>query len=303
MSCWLPEYDKSCEVEPYIMNSGIRVLNLSSSPSFCDLRSLVLSRLTGVAKCIVGEMSDAQISELIPTELTDLRKDTELMLRVEGLLLMLLDEIGCRDHGALQFPANIRTIGSGELARRAPNNRGYATDLIHCDAWSGAPSDSWNHLLYLLYVPDAPYLEIFETLPPNNPLRNYLGNYASVQLDPAELRRVSATPERGVMVVWPTYSPHRTVVPTDSVGLAWRVSIDFRTRLGSPYDDDRNFSGTSFSGSQMNSDGLYWSFPNLGGDMETKILFEMQEAARHGADALSKRIEYIQRYYPRLLKG
>lgn len=285
------------------MNDGVRVINLSDSPSFWDLRSLVLSRLTGVAEFVVGEMSDAQISELIPTELTDLRKDTELMLRVEGLLLVLLDEAGRRDYGALQFPANLRFIGSGEVARNAFNNRGYATDLIHCDAWSGAPSDSWNHLLYLLYVPSAPYLEIFETLPPDSPLRNYRGDYRSVKLDSSQLRPVVATPAPGVMVEWPTYSPHRTVVPTDSVGLAWRVSIDFRTRLESPYDNDRNQSGTSFSGSQMNSGGVYWSFPNQGGDMETKISFEMQEAARHGADALSKRTEYIQRYYPAHLQG
>lgn len=285
------------------MIDAVRVKDLSGCPAFHDLRNLVLSRLTGVAEVVINEMSDSDVSELMPTELMDLRKDLKFMLRIEGLLLLLLKEIGHLDHGALQFPANLRTIGSGEVARRAFNVGGYATDLIHCDAWSGAPSDSWNHLLYLLYVPTAPYLEIFETLPPDSPLRNYRGDYRSVELETSQLRRVEAIPAPGVMLVWPTYSPHRTVVPTDSEKLVWRVSVDFRTRLGSPYDQDRNHSSTSFSKSQMNSDGVYWSFPTREyGAMEAKVSFELRMATRHSADALSKRNEYIQRHYPSLLQ-
>lgn len=286
------------------MIEAVRVEDLSHCPAFRDLRNLVLSRLTGVVEGVVKEMSDSDISKIIPTEGMDLRKDLESMLQIEGLLLQLLREIGHLNYGALQFPANIRTIGTGDVASRAFNAQGYATDLIHCDAWSGAPSDSWNHLIYLLHTPGAPYLEIFETLPPDSPLRDYRGDYRSAEVVSSQLRQVSAIPASGVMVVWPTYTPHRTVVPTDSEGLVWRVSVDFRTRLGSPYDGDQNRSSTSFSKSQMNSDGLYWAFPSHEfGSMETKVSFELRQAARHGTDALAKRDDYIRRYYPKFLRG
>jgi len=281
------------------MTGAVRVETLRETEVFQELRSTILSRVAGLPESRVREMSDVQIATSIPDRISDLRENQALMLRIEGLILKLFDEIEHEDYGSLQFPTNIRTIGSGASVRQSFNSEGYATDLLHCDAWSGAPSDSWNHLLYLLYVPEAPYLEVFETLTPNSSLREYLGDYKSVQIDVSELTKISATPESGVLIIWPTYSPHRTVVPFQkSLQRAWRVSIDFRTRIASPYDADRNCLPDSFSATKMNSAGVYWTFPMREfRDMESKISAELMAATRHGADALANRQNYIHQHY------
>jgi len=281
------------------MIGAVQVERLRKSEVFQELRSAILSQVASLPEARVREMSDDQIAASISDEQRDLRENQFLMLRIEGLIVKLLGEVAHEDYGSLQFPVNIRSLASGISLRGSFNNRGYATDLIHCDGWSGAPSDSWNHLLYLLYMPDAPYLEMFETLAPDSPLREYIGDYKSVHIDTAELKKVSVTPESGLLAIWPTYSPHRTVVPVrSSTHRAWRVSIDFRTRSATPYVEDRNCPKGTFSSTKMNSAGVYWTFPRQEFlNLESKMSAELRAAARHGTDALANRQDYLHQYY------
>lgn len=281
------------------MTSAIQFEMLRNSEVFQELRSVILSQVASLPEARVREMSDDQIAASISDEQRDFRENQSLMLRIEGLVVKLLGEIVHEDYCSLQFPVNIRSLASGVSYRESFNKRGYATDLIHCDGWSGAPSDSWNHLLYLLYIPEAPYLEIFETLAPDSPLREYIGDYKSVHIDTAELKKVSVTPESGLLVIWPTYSPHRTVVPVKpSRHRAWRVSIDFRTRSATPYVEDRNCPKGTFSSTKMNSAGVYWTFPRQEFlNLESKTSAELRAATLHGTDALADRQDYLRRYY------
>lgn len=271
--------------------------DIRDSRSFQSLKSLVLAALCG------QEVTDErEISRLIPLNPPDLRNNHHLILRLELYVIELLREQSLVDQGSLQFPINIRVMRSGVSTRRHPDRESYSTELLHCDAWSGAPSDSRNHLIYLYTELDCPYLEMYESLDKSDPLRSFVGSYEELPDRLFDRKKISIPCESGIMAVWPTYSPHRTVVPAAGTSRAenspLRISIDFRTRESSPYEEDRNSTMDTFSDSKMNSLGVYWSFPTGATSMEDKIQVELSIARAHGPKAYARRQEYIRKYYP-----
>jgi hypothetical protein len=143
---------------------------------------------------------------------------------------------------------------------------------------------------------------MYESLDKSDPLRSFVGSYEELPDRLFDRKKISIPCESGIMAVWPTYSPHRTVVPAAGTSRAenspLRISIDFRTRESSPYEEDRNSAMDTFSDSKMNSLGVYWSFPTGATSMEDKIQVELSIARAHGPKAYARRREYIRKYYP-----
>lgn len=271
--------------------------DIRDSKSFENLKSLVLSALSS------REVTDERdISRLIPLSPPDLRDNPHLMFRLERFIIELLRAQSLADQRSLQFPINIRVMRSGVSTRRQPGRESYSTERLHCDAWSGAPSDSRNHLIYLYAESDCPYLEMYESLDESDPLRGFVGSYEEIPSRLFNRNKISIPCEAGILAVWPTYSPHRTVVPAPSNYRAedapLRISIDFRTRESTPYEEDRNSAMDTFSDSKMNSLGVYWSFPAAATSLEDKFQVELSIARAHGLKAYVRRREYIRKYYP-----
>ena len=271
--------------------------DIGDSKSFQSLKSLVLAAL-----CSQEVTDERDISSLIPLDPPDLRNNYHLMFRLELRIIELLREQSLADQRSLQFPINIRVMRSGVSTRRQPGRESYSTERLHCDAWSGAPSDSRNHLIYLYTELDCPYLEMYESLDKSDPLRSFVGSYEELPDRLFDRKKISIPCESGIMAVWPTYSPHRTVVPAPSTPRAedspLRISIDFRTRESTPYVVDRNSGMNTFSDSKMNSLGVYWSFPTAATSLEDKFQVELSIARAHGPKAYALRQEYIRKYYP-----
>jgi len=273
--------------------------NIAATDEFLQIREVVLSALAGRS---MGPLGSEDLRDRLPRSQVDLRSDTGLMLRVESLISELLKKLSLANCKALQFPVNVRVMSHKTPNQRVVAKGAYSTELLHCDAWSGAPSDSRNHLIYLYTEPSCPYLEMYETLDESDPLRGYVGNYTELSDQLYERRRVAIPCEAGILAVWPTYSPHRTVVPAPSTsraeGSPLRISIDFRTRESTPYEEDRNSAMDTFSDSKMNSLGVYWTFPSVSASMKDKIELEIKSARESGSVAEARRREYIRKYYP-----
>jgi hypothetical protein len=275
--------------------------DLRESQTFLSIRKLVLRELAGVSDDEVASLSEKEIAKLVSVNPSDIRTRNDVMLRLEAMLVKLLRDCELRPYGALQFPANVRVLNA--LRRRASREE-YSTEHLHCDAWSGAPSDSWNHLLYILAEPGCPRLEMREPLPIGHPLREYVGPYDESVT--SQVAGVKATPipcRAGVLVAWPTYTPHRTDYQstslTDGSTLApTRVSVDFRARMGHPYVEDRNCPIGDFASTKMNSAGMYWTYRDRQFlDFEEKAKFELSVASQQSSDALRRRREYFAVHY------
>lgn len=275
--------------------------DLRSSHTFRSIRALILSELVGHPAAILEGQADTTIASRISASPPDLRLRLGVMLRLESLLVRLLKECGLGPYGSLQFPANVRVLNP---LRKNVSREQYSTELLHCDSWSGAPSDSWNHLLYILTEPQCAYLEMRETLSMGHPLREYVGPYDQLSAEQIDgLREVSIPCSPGVLAAWPTHSPHRTNYgPTSaeegSARGPVRVSVDFRARIGHPYLEDRNSPIRDFAASKMNSGGVYWAFPDSEFlDMASKVAFEQTVASKLSAEALGLRAEYLRAHY------
>ena len=273
--------------------------DVSGHEGFREVRQATLESLIGRS---IARMSERELRASLPRLQIELRRDTDLMLRVESSLVSILSRIPHTPYRALQFPVNVRMLRSGPKVEGRSNRSEYSTELLHCDAWSGAPSDSFNHLLYVYTEPSCPYLEMYETLDSNDPLRQYVGDYSGVPESLSLRRKVDIPCVEGVLAIWPTYSPHRTVVPAWSPNLStedapMRVSIDFRTRKSSPYEHDSNSSMATFANTKMNSLGVYWTYPTESGTFTDKIRRELEAARRVGREAYEARRHYIERFF------
>jgi len=276
--------------------------DVGDTNEFKSLRRLILGTLLGQD---VESIPLEKLAARLPRSPVDLRSDLKVMLQVEQLLLNLLKRLPHPTYQAIQFPANVRMLKSTIQGRVPAARSGYSTERLHCDAWSGAPSDSFNHLLYLYTEPGCPYLEMYPVLADDDPLRFYVGDYGENSAPLSERPALEIPCASGVFVIWPTYSPHRTVIPTQDlehssrpVSEPMRISVDVRARLGSPYTEDRNFEMQSFADTKMNSAGVYWTLPTSSASMSSKTEHEMRMAALTGPQALAARKIYVSRYYP-----
>ena len=272
------------------MEENVLIGNALKMKGFKDLSTEIANRL-GLDN-FHSQDTERGIS---PQRIPDLRSDNDLMLRVETLILHILESFGLQTFEALQFPANIRVMSA--LNKPTPTRAEFSTQLLHCDAWSGHPSDSVNMLLYLHADEECPYMRIFEPLAKDHPLRQFLGSYSDANLDEHGLREIKIPAAPGNVVIWPTYSPHQTTFwPTQRN--SWRVSIDVRMRMSNPYAEDPNHDISKFFESKMGHAGLFWWMPNEPfRDIETKIKYELSKASSLGKQAVELRKEYLRRYY------
>jgi len=278
-----------------------RWFDLRESDTFRSIRKLVLCALATISERNLEGLTDSEIASQLPGNPPDLRLRLDVVLILESLLVQLLKECELGPFGSLQFPANIRVLNP--LQRRASREE-YSTEHLHCDAWSSAPSDSWNHLLYILAEPQCARLEMRETLPTDHALREYVGPYdKDLANQITDLREVPIPCRPGVFVTWPTYTPHRTNYGSDWVADGsgrgpYRISLDFRTRIGHPYLEDRSSPLRDFAATKMNSGGVYWAFPDSEFlSFSHKVAFENAFASRLSSEVLEKRSEYLRAHY------
>ncbi len=269
--------------------SQVRRDDVSGRAAFREIRARVLRALTG------QDDVDVDVGALLAARgQVELRRDTALMLDLEGHVVQLLEELGVVGLRALQFPVNVRMLGPAEAAPARP----FATDHLHCDLWSGAPPDSFNFFLYLHVSPDSPRLDVFETLPVTHPSASYRGPYAGSPLARSDLVAVPFEAFAGHFVAFPTLTPHQTVRGGDG----WRMSVDFRARLSDPYQiDARGDVDSAFSADRMNSLGVYWSFPPRAfARLDDKVAHERAVAQAVGPEAARLRAVYLAKHYPEL---
>jgi hypothetical protein len=268
----------------------IRQHSFSNEPAFKALQDLVRDAL-----CTVLDTDWPKAIEVLTAgKSVDLRDDLELMIRIENHLFELLEnQKDTWDIESFQFPVNVRIVHStppdGYLARP------FATDHMHCDVWSDAPSDSSNFFLYLFTVGDCSALKIYESIQNDPYSRNYRGPYVNFDGDLSELAEIPSEIEEGVLYAFDTYSPHKTVRGTDGI----RISIDFRTRSGVPYNlegrpaDPDKFSSYSPG---VPGPGIYWSRQNRRMmSFSDKCEYELEQAKNIGDWAVSLRQAYIEK--------
>jgi len=287
--------------------SGVDVVSLlPSEPMTARIGSSDIFRsLQGLVSDAIGTNlggSEVDVCEYLRTwEAHDLRRDTHLMLKIETLLPEILHEFGLQIDclGSVQFPVNLRILQSeGDFETDKP----YGTENVHCDSWSGAPLDSYNLFIYLFVSPGCPYLALYEFSGDLHPWENRYGSYAEVSIGEGDLRPLPFETEVGNGALWPTLTPHRTVIPLSSELTrlpAWRVSLDVRFRSTSPYEPDPNVDFCEFSQSQMTSGGVYWDSSTVGCvSISEKIKRELEVAEKHGSWAADIRREYVNVWYP-----
>ena len=86
----------------------------------------------------------------------------------------------------------------------------YDTRHIHCDAWSGAPKDSYNGFIYLFVLNNSPRLNLYRNLPQNHKCRNFLGKYLDAKIQNQFLKKITFDAKEGNMAVWETYTTQNT---------------------------------------------------------------------------------------------
>ena len=174
----------------------------------------------------------------------------------------------------------------------------YDTRHVHCDAWSGAPEDSYNGFIYLLASNNSPCLEIYKNLPNSNKHRNFVGKYLDAKIQKKFLKKVNFETKDGNMAVWETFTPHKTNVKKLSNNY-FRISVDFRFKKSSPYNFKKNYLEDQFHRSKMNNDGVYWSIQKnykYFTSMREKILYELKKIKKNKFFYNLRKI-YIHKYY------
>lgn len=268
----------------------IRQLSLSKEPAFGVLQNLIRNALCE----ILGTEWPETLETLSLGRSIDLRGNLELMVQIENCLFELL---GHRkddwDIESFQFPVNVRIVHStppdGYLARP------FATDYVHCDVWSDAPSDSTNFFLYLFTVGNCSALKIYDSIKDDLYSRDYRGPYVDFDGDLSKLKEIPTDIQEGKLYAFDTFSPHKTARGTDGI----RISIDFRTRSGVPYKlDGRPADPEKFSSYSpgVPGPGIYWSKQNESlKSFADKCEYELKQAKAIGDWAVSLRQAYIEK--------
>ena len=220
----------------------------------------------------------------------DLRSDNKLAILVDNNLRTILRNLNI-DSDFIQFPANIRLFfpkGSNDV-------KDYDTDILHCDHWSQAPSDSRQGFLYINHPPkDSTYLSFYSFDEKTKKIiDSYKGPYRNAPN--LNLSEIAVPRYDGILHFWNCDTPHRTI----RQGSSCTISIDFRVRNNSlVFKNDLNKDASDWNDTKMTSLGVYWinsikSFNSL----EDKIKFEIKESFKFGNKYKSLREVYIKKFY------
>jgi hypothetical protein len=190
----------------------------------------------------------------------DSRHNAELMLRVDGYISSMLHRLTLdfNEYKLIQFPANIRILNTDYFFNMDAKASPYDTRFVHCDYWSGAPSDTINFFVYLSVNKNSSWLRLWEGFGDIDAAIDYRGSYSSAP-DFLKLREVEFPKEEGFAVLFPTMIPHQTIE-----GSGARISLDVRLKR-SPHRVGENLfeDGQSLT----TSNGVYW--PTSSGGFKT----------------------------------
>ncbi|MFT6069485.1 MAG: hypothetical protein ACJAT2_001234 [Bacteriovoracaceae bacterium] len=266
----------------------INSFDFSKSPEFLKIQDLIFDKL----KTHFNTDWEGVLTQVKAGNNVDLREDRDLMLKIENIFSVLLkDYFSEMKLQTLQFPVNLRIVTAN-----LPDNylkRPFATDYVHCEAWSGVPIDSHNFFLYIYLDEDSPTMKLFELEEVSEDIVKYRGPYSNSPLSKAAITEVQMSHTAGMMYVFSPYVPHETIREGSGV----RISIDFKARTGIPYELETGpISKEDFCSYKPGFPGLgmYWFRSNsqLEG-LEEKYEFEMNKALRLDPSYLSLRKEYI----------
>jgi len=279
---------------------GTKISNLKYNSSFKNIRRLIFKELFNKIN-LPSQKVDHLLSK---SKNCDLRNNNNLMLKIEeNILRILKNALGKSKFykiKSLQYPVNIRIVSNKNNEYKLKK---FDTRHVHCDSWSGAPNDSYNGLIYIHCSNKSPRLEIYKTLPLKHPLRKFLGEYSSADIEKEFLKKIYFKPKIANMVLWETNTPHKTFIPnSNSLNKNYfRISVDFRFKCSPPYFSYNNkFFFKNFSKFKMNSEGVYWSirkkikyFENI----KEKIKYELLKSKTFGNKFYTLRKKYLQLHY------
>ena len=267
--------------------------NLESNSSFKRLKKIIFCEIFK-NKNLPKKYSEIN-NELKKIKILDLRKKNKLMIKVEKLILEILKDLKFKNIYSLQYPVNIRILSNNNFPVLFSD---YDTRHIHCDAWSGAPKDSYNGFIYLFASNRSPSLNLYRSLPKKHRLRNFLGKYLDAKIQKQFLKKITFDSKDGNMAVWETFTPHKTHVKK-SYKNHYRISVDFRFKKSSPYNLTKNYKEEKFYKSKMNHDGVYWLVQRdyqFFDSMKQKILYELKKIKKNKF-FYYLRMSYIKKYY------
>jgi folate-dependent phosphoribosylglycinamide formyltransferase PurN len=270
----------------FIEKYGVKKYNLSNNNYFKQLQRTIIYNLT--------KTSNKKKMPIILEKLVnyDLRNNQNLMIKCENLVKKILKTIKVDNFMSMQYPINIRVSNS----KRYENiNHAYNTENLHCDAWSGAPSDSLNGFIYIYYQKKAPSLDLYMPLEKKDKLRNYLGAYQNVNIIKKNLKKINFPKKVGAMALWETYTPHNTNKKNTKENF-FRISVDFRIKASDPYSEIHINKKNKFYNSKMNSDGVYW-IKKQNKNFKSKIESEINYARKLSKIALKNRQIYLNKFY------
>tara|TARA_B100000780_G_C21040365_1_gene417449 strand:+ start:126 stop:995 length:870 start_codon:yes stop_codon:yes gene_type:complete len=271
---------------------SVNILSVSKNKNFKKLYQIIFQKLFNKKRIINDKFVFENINKI---ENTDLRKNHELMIKIEVIILSLLKDLKIKNVESLQFPANIRITSSSDFFYK---KKEYDTRYVHCDAWSGAPKDSYNCFIYLYISKNAPSLELYHSLPNNHSLKNYAGSYHDAKIEKKLLKKKNMKNEKGTMAIWETYTPHKTKIQKMTSTNSYRVSIDFRYKSSSPYLE-KPHKQKNFYTTKMNSDGVYWFVKNnYSGftNLNKKIKYELSKISKNKTMS-NLRKKYLDKFY------
>jgi hypothetical protein len=187
----------------------------------------------------------------------------------------------------MQFPVNVRVSHPSAPPGYAEGD--YSTDHIHCDPWTGAPTDMINCLIFIDVDSNSSGFELLVVDKDRiDMLSRFKGHYGDALPMVSDLAPICYKEQTGQLIVFDTFTPHRTI----RRGSAIRLSMDLRLRRQDPYAvlDERWDQGAG-------GWDYYW-YPNLSGattfsdrcDDELKLLSQKGSKA-----AVARRIASIEK--------
>ena len=91
---------------------SVNILSVSKNKNFKKLYQIIFQKLFNKKRIINDKFVFENINKI---ENTDLRKNHELMIKIEVIILSLLKDLKIKNVESLQFPANIRITSSSDF--------------------------------------------------------------------------------------------------------------------------------------------------------------------------------------------
>lgn len=222
----------------------------------------------------------------------DLRDDVELCNFLDNQMRVILSDLG-HVYDFIQFPVNIRMLSP--LVNKEYTQKEYNVDTVHCDHWSGSPSDSTNVYLYLRTNSSSPELAFYSVAADQQVLiDSYSGKYSNAPK--VEYKRVDITSNLGKMHIFSCRVPHKILRKSRGV----TISIDFRLRNKTAVfgEDLTCKSKEEWISSRITSLGAYWKWLNrYPSSFSEKIRMELEESHYFSDKYRCMRVDFIDRHY------